>query len=614
MARLDDILQFSLEDIQRGVPVNQVVDALPEDAQELVPLIRLAALSRTVPHPQPRPQMANEQRERMLAAARARQLEMARPATPFFHWPSLSLGRGLVVGFSALVILALVAMGIGVYVNGPADAHSVRLTGVVGMVEVAPSANSEDWTFIKGDSVVQQGVRIRTYADSGLTLVYNDGSSTLLGPDSDLTLTSLDTGWGNTLKVQLTQSSGITSHQVVPLRGMGSYYLVDTPGGRVSVQGTAFDISIGNQGATQFSVAHGRVQITSGQSQVLLSSGQQTSGFPGASLATPTYTFRLQGPLMILSASLWEVNGVTFEMTPMTYVLGTLTTGDWISASGSIQPDGMWVADNALPTTDRRSLSSFTGVIEATSPIPGAWQVGSQKILVNQGTVISQGLQVGHAVKVSFYVLANGQGWMASAIQSMEDIQTLLPPTDTPSIIPSLAANTPTSSLSPNTATSTTTTTSTATTTPSPMLTPETTFSVAPLGVQPPANETSTTTNPCLDLNQEQQPDALTLAAKYNVSYQTIMGYYCQGFGFGEIDLAYSLSQSSGTPVDQLFAEKKSGKGWGTIRDEVTAKSKPVKPTKPGNQGKNGNNGSNNPGNSGSSNPGNSGNNNNKGN
>jgi hypothetical protein len=61
-------------------------------------------------------------------------------------------------------------------------------------------------------------------------------------------------------------------------------------------------------------------------------------------------------------------------------------------------------------------------------------------------------------------------------------------------------------------------------------------------------------------------PTGMTLASKYEVDYDEIMGWFCQRFGFGEIDLAYSLSREFGVPVEDLFAMKNSGMGWGEIR------------------------------------------------
>ena len=56
------------------------------------------------------------------------------------------------------------------------------------------------------------------------------------------------------------------------------------------------------------------------------------------------------------------------------------------------------------------------------------------------------------------------------------------------------------------------------------------------------------------------------LAQEFGVSYEEIMGWFCQGFGFGEIDLAYSLSLEYGVPVTDIFAMREAGEGWGNIK------------------------------------------------
>ena len=64
-------------------------------------------------------------------------------------------------------------------------------------------------------------------------------------------------------------------------------------------------------------------------------------------------------------------------------------------------------------------------------------------------------------------------------------------------------------------------------------------------------------------------PAGMALAGQYDVPYEEIMGWFCSGFGFGEIDLAYSLSLESGLPVDDVFAMKTDGMGWGQIKHEL---------------------------------------------
>jgi hypothetical protein len=53
------------------------------------------------------------------------------------------------------------------------------------------------------------------------------------------------------------------------------------------------------------------------------------------------------------------------------------------------------------------------------------------------------------------------------------------------------------------------------------------------------------------------------------VPYNEIMSWFCQGFGFGEIDLAYGLSRESGVAVTDIFALRRSGLGWGQIKKQL---------------------------------------------
>lgn len=112
--------------------------------------------------------------------------------------------------------------------------------------------------------------------------------------------------------------------------------------------------------------------------------------------------------------------------------------------------------------------------------------------------------------------------------------------------------------------------------TETPTATPETTLTPTPTVEITPTPEKETT---CTGANPH--PTGTTLALRYGVPYEEIMGWFCQGFGFGEIDLAYSLSLQSGVPVDQIFAMKSSGMGWGNIKKALAPKTPPEKKPKP---------------------------------
>jgi hypothetical protein len=65
--------------------------------------------------------------------------------------------------------------------------------------------------------------------------------------------------------------------------------------------------------------------------------------------------------------------------------------------------------------------------------------------------------------------------------------------------------------------------------------------------------------------NHPDQPVAQRLATAFNVSYNEIIGWFCQGFGFGEIARAYLLADATGVPAANYFAMRQSGMGWGEI-------------------------------------------------
>jgi len=69
-----------------------------------------------------------------------------------------------------------------------------------------------------------------------------------------------------------------------------------------------------------------------------------------------------------------------------------------------------------------------------------------------------------------------------------------------------------------------------------------------------------------------------------------VMGYFCQGYGFGEIALAYQLSQQAGVPVGEVFAQRGSGQGWGQVMKSYGLHGKSGKTGGQGN-GQGGNNG-----------------------
>jgi len=555
---LDKILQTQLDALESGTPLEKVLADLPVEAGELAPLIRLAAAIHELPDPNLPPDVVKTQHARIVAAAN---LKAQRKSVPKW-FAGLRIGTGFQRLFALAAFTAILAVGIGLFTAGPAAAHYANLVDGTGVVEVASTSDSSDWHQIRVDEKIRQGERVRTHSVSEVTLEFFDGSRTTLGPNSDMTLTRLDGRWGNTLQVQLTQTAGTTSHDVIPLRGASSFFRVDTASGQANVQGTRFNVIINKDGGAFFAVTHGKVQVKNSRSEVTLDSGQMTAVLPGQDPENPAYQFSLGGKIESNQMDHWIVSGVLFAVTPQTDIQGLSQTGETVFVQGHILGPGAWVADLIKPIADDPQSAWFAGVIEGMPDnIPGEWIISGQRVLVDQDTALKGNLQVGSAVGVTFTVISDQSVWTAkeiAALDAVEENETL-----TPTIV-STATETAPSPTQTNTATPTITVTPTVT------------------GTIQPKNETSRCDN-----RSQQQPEGLKLAQQYKVSYDEIMGWFCKGFGFGEIDQAYSLSSSSGQSVHEIFAMRSSGQSWGTIKKKLiptpTHRPKDLKEPKPQN-------------------------------
>jgi hypothetical protein len=70
-------------------------------------------------------------------------------------------------------------------------------------------------------------------------------------------------------------------------------------------------------------------------------------------------------------------------------------------------------------------------------------------------------------------------------------------------------------------------------------------------------------------------PAAQRLAGKFNVAYESVIGWFCDGYGIGEIMLALKTAESTGeNPGDLLILKTESG-GWGEVWQERGLHGKP---------------------------------------
>ncbi len=202
---------------------------------------------------------------------------------------------------------------------------------------------------------------------------------------------------------------------------------------------------------------------------------------------------------------------------------------------------------------DPASLTIVSGPVDLSN---GSIMVGSN-IIAPASAFSPSILHQGDVVIVTGYLLPDGVTIQAVSLEFFDDSQ---PPTD--------ATEEPTAEV-------TTEPTAEVTVEPTAEVTVEPTAEVTS---EPTAEATSEVNNTGACTNPG-QPVAQRMADAFGVSYDEIMSWRCQGFGFGEIARAYLLADADGVNgPDFYFNEKSSGLGWGQIVKQAGVKPSDLAP------------------------------------
>lgn len=546
MENPEKYLQDQLKALENGEDLSSILHGLPDDDQELAPLLQLAAQIKQTPHPKPSSAQANHQQQMVMAAAR--ETFATRRTGWKFPQPAWAFsGRlvGALVFVMAFILIAAAGSFAAFTMN---NWTTVEVIETAGVVQVASQDQPESWRTIQSGERVREGERIRSSTGATATLRFSNGSTVTLGPQTDLTLTQVDRSWNGQTVIVLTQYDGETLHDVAALKTPDSIYQVNTPSGIANVTGTYFDVVVNEiNGEAMFLVSEGSVKVESAGSDVVVKTGQTTVTQPNLEPEDPSYGFQVKGILSEWNEDTLVIGNIQLNISEGMLVQGKPAVGKMARAAGHIDATGVWWAD-LLTSSGGKFLASFSGFLEAKGDT--SWQISGTIVLIDANTKLSGDMMFGDPVKVDFVVQDDGQ-LLATHIRPLDDDE--MPPTptttDTPDVTP--------------------TATSTPTVTPTPTMT-----------ITPTATITGTViVTDCT--GADPQPTGMTLAERYNVSYDEIMGWFCQGYGFGEIDLAYGMSVEYNVPVTQIFAMREAGEGWGNIKkyfeDQVTPTPRPTK-------------------------------------
>lgn len=574
----EEILQEYLQQIENGTPLPQVLADLPAEHHELSGLLVTAAKACTAIHPALSPSAVASQRQRVMASATSVKRAKSPSARSFRRVAPLAFAAAAMMTVSVLVVFATLAF----YITTASAAHRATLESVAGIVEAAPADDPNNWAVMSSGDQVKEGVRLRTRTDSNVILRFFDGSRALLGAQSELSLTRLDGTYnllrGKSLQVRFRQTAGESQHQVVPLKGSSSFYEVLTPSGIAVVHGTVFNVAVETNGSARFAVSRGIVEVNQSNSQVFLTAGQATVSGPNQTLLPPTFEVSVQGKINAINANQWTVNGVSFNVDPRMAEALSFTAKDWVAVRGRVLTDGSFVADRIANAEEEDYSGYFTGSVESMTS--SSWTISGITVLINASTEISSGINLNDTAKVYFNIQNDGS-WLATSIRKLDTEDE----DDDQNETPKPSATSATTTLTPET---------TPSGTPHPEMTetrepeeteeadktaePTLTGTILPSGT-PEITATPEGTRSGCNSQDHANHKGEELAARWGVTYTEIIGWFCQGFGFGEIDLAYELAKESGKPVGDIFAMKAGGTGWGLIKQSVKKQQPTLEPT-----------------------------------
>ncbi len=459
----EDTLQERLEQLETGVPLEACLADLSEDEADL---LRLVSSLRQAPHPQRDAGIAAAQRAQVLrqmgaqrdAKPRAPLGDVLAGIRPLWNWlrPRKAFA-GAVAVLAVCVLIALAAAGVFRPSSHDEDVVQVALpeptaeqtlaekalpeptteqmlaqptmaptfevmipvlslprvrdpvrallNGPQGLVEVQSSDGT--WASARAGNLIAAGQSVRTGVLSSVQLIFNDGSTANLGPNTEVYVDELDARPSDGPRiVVLTQWLGETHHDVASVSGANSRYEVRTPSATGVAKGTAFQVQVTPDRLTRFSVDEGAVAVSGQNVTVDVVAGQSTTVNADQPPDEPDFRISGEGEVTAKGA-IWTIAGQDFETHDGTIIEGNPQVGDWVYVEGRLTADGRRIADR-IRLVRRSPENRFT--IRGTVDEMGAseWIVAGQPIRIDEETVIDEGIELNDPVQVEGVILPNG--------------------------------------------------------------------------------------------------------------------------------------------------------------------------------------------------------------
>ena len=165
-------------------------------------------------------------------------------------------------------------------------ARPVRITDLQGQVEVLNRGVAQ---MLERGMTIVEGSLLRTGANGSLTLLLPDGSRSLVGPDTELRLSTarqIEASSGGQIKMELLR--GYVENKVTDKRKSGGRFVIDTPSGVTAVRGTRFRVTEAGQ-VLRTETLEGEVELRNRAGRSIMKAGTGVSApagqAPGAAQA-----------------------------------------------------------------------------------------------------------------------------------------------------------------------------------------------------------------------------------------------------------------------------------------------------------------------------------------
>jgi len=129
------------------------------------------------------------------------------------------------------------------------------------------------------------------------------------------------------------------------------------------------------------------------------------------------FQFVGQGQITGGSDNIWLIGNLPIHVDGHTQMGNDLHPGAFVSLSGRIAENRVWLADRIELAQNGESFFSFNGLLTRIGA--ELWQIGGQSLNVNAQTVVGESLAVNDIVLATFTVLSSGD-WLAFEIKAFD--------------------------------------------------------------------------------------------------------------------------------------------------------------------------------------------------